>query len=334
MDPKEYAAFRQQFGTTCQQDTNKAAADLRSFLQQHADITPSQTYLLYQNLVGAYSTIRKDDTAALAILDEALSKFPPTREERFLLINAKVHVLQSAGKLDEAQSLLETEWPKAVANGQTLSLLETYVASLNRRGQDDKALQILQQLAMEQMEWLSASGPPLHLKLLIDQLVRRDDLAQAESWAKLALLLCSYDERSIETVTQWLVRVWRARYISAAKVSELTAALQKADASSPLHAVKLPALDTAVLTRHLEAASASPQRVVLLLALGRDRDAMLAARALMLDQPQSNAGVLEVCRVFKAHDLNFKRADAFLEYCKTGQGENPMTAFLQETAGK
>jgi hypothetical protein len=61
---------------------------------------------------------------------------------------------------------------------------------------------------------------------------------------------------------------------------------------------------------------------------------MATARALMLDQPQSNAGMLEVCRVFKAHDLNFQRANAFLEFCKTGQGEDPTVAFLKETAAQ
>ncbi len=59
---------------------------------------------------------------------------------------------------------------------------------------------------------------------------------------------------------------------------------------------------------------------------------MLEARRLMIDQPRTNAGLLEVCRVFKFHDLNLKRANTFLEYVKSGQGANPVTDFLQETA--
>jgi hypothetical protein len=335
MDAKEFSAVSQQFYATCRQDPRQAIADLRRFLgQRAADLGEAQTRFFYQLLAQTYATSLKDTEAALAVLEEGSHKLPPDSEEQVSLLDTKANVLLGAGRQEEAQSLLEAEWPRVVAGNRTRLLLNTYITVLNLRGQDAKALEILRQMAIERLEHLSDNFPPPHLKLLLDQLVRQGQSAQAESWAKLFVLLCSYNESSLRTATQWLMGVWTAKYSSPAKVAELATALQNAGTPGPLHAVKLPSLDAAVLTRHLGAASLSPQRVVLLLALGRDRDAMLAARSLMLDQPQTNAGILEACRVFKAHDQNLQRANAFLEYCKSGQGENPVEAFLKETATK
>jgi len=38
----------------------------------------------------------------------------------------------------------------------------------------------------------------------------------------------------------------------------------------------------------------------------------------------------EVARVFKAKDLNLVRANQFLNYAKTGEGENPLAGFWEE----
>ncbi len=38
----------------------------------------------------------------------------------------------------------------------------------------------------------------------------------------------------------------------------------------------------------------------------------------------------QVARVFKAKDLNLVRGNQFLEYARTGKGENPLSAFWDE----
>jgi hypothetical protein len=335
MSGQEFEASKEQFNTTRKQDPAKAVADLRQFLQERAaDLAPNQTRFLYQMLALAQWSSLHDSKAALATLDEALQKLPPAFPERVYLHDAKAKVLLGAGKLEDAQTEIEAEWQKAVEGGQPFALLNTYIEVLNRRGKGEQALKILQEMAVGQMDAVSADSPPLHLKLLLDQLVKMNQAAAAESWAKLYFMLASYNERSLTEATQWLVKAWTAKYGTPAKAAELVAALQNPEAPSPLREIKLPALDAAVLQQRLDTARREPQRVVLLLALGRDRDAMLTARALMLDKPQTSDGILEVCRVFKAHDLGLKRANAFLEYCKTGQGQDPTVAFLKETDAK
>lgn len=46
-------------------------------------------------------------------------------------------------------------------------------------------------------------------------------------------------------------------------------------------------------------------------------------------EPDSPQAAAQVCRVFKAADLNLVRAQAFLVWTQ-GQGENPVPAFLAQ----
>jgi hypothetical protein len=334
MDSQSFGAFQKKFARVRMKDAAQAVADARRLLQEHTgDLTPSQTRLVYQEMALAYAKNLKDHTTALTTLEEGLQKLA-TSPEQFDLLDTKATLLLAAGKPEEARDVLDAAWPQAVAARSTTVLIGSYVAALNRCDQGERALEALQQVATARLDLFYDDFPPPHMKLLLDQLMTHDQAAQAESWAKLSFLLCAYNARSLATVTGWLSSAWMAKYGSPAKVAELTAALRNPDAPSPLREIPLPALDAASLGTRADKTTSVPRRVVLLLALGRDHDAMAAARGLMLDKPLSEEGILEVCRVFKAHDLNFKRANAFLEFCKTGQGENPVTAFLKETEAK
>jgi hypothetical protein len=334
MDGKKFDTFQKQFYASRAQDAAAAVAALRRSLQENiSDFTPKQARLLYQPLALTYSKKLKDNATAMAVLDEALQHLAAS-PERFFLLETKAHILLNMDNSEAAQSLLDAEWPKIMASHQSPELVATYVAVLNRCGQDERALQVLQRVAVVEMQRLSSSPPPPHLKLLLDQLMAQNQPAQAESWAKICFMLCAYDELSLATTTQWLASAWMAKYGFPSKVAELSAALANPEVANPLREVKLPDLYAAVLKRGLESLKPPPQRMVVLLALGQDHEAMVAARALMLNQPLTNKGILEVCRVFKAHDLDLKRVNALLEYCKSGTGENPVLAFLKETEAK
>jgi len=64
----------------------------------------------------------------------------------------------------------------------------------------------------------------------------------------------------------------------------------------------------------------------------RYQDAMMAAQEAMAqaDAQGMIAALNEVARVFKARDLNLVRANQFLSYAKTGQGQNPLAGFWEE----
>lgn len=46
------------------------------------------------------------------------------------------------------------------------------------------------------------------------------------------------------------------------------------------------------------------------------------------------AALRQFARCFRAHDLSLQRANAFLQYHATGQGDNPLKALEQELTGR
>lgn len=312
------------------QDATQVVAAAREFLQKEG-LSPADKMVVYNAMANIQSTNLKDKAAALATIEEALQKLPASGG-RLPLIESKASLLLALGRAEEAETLLQEQWPQVVKAGQTAKLLPVYVAVLQRRDKATAALQLSQQVITDQLQ---AAGSDEDLfELMVSQLLAAGREGEALGWAKLNFMLCPYQEKSLQGALELLVRVWTAQKLSPAPAAELAKALQSADTPSPLREVKMPALDTTVLRRQLEATGKPAQRITLLLALGEDRQAMLAARRLMLDKPTSNEGVLQVCRVFKAHDLKLQRANAFLEYYKSGAGANPVAAFLQETEPK
>ena len=104
--------------------------------------------------------------------------------------------------------------------------------------------------------------------------------------------------------------------------------------------MKLPPADARVLSGFLAASNAVSQdrevRVSVLLWLGRNREAMEAATS-GADKPPADAKserkrvMLEAARVFKAHDLSLRRANAYLAWAGNPEGQSPVEAFLRET---
>ena len=73
-----------------------------------------------------------------------------------------------------------------------------------------------------------------------------------------------------------------------------------------------------------------PENIHLDIITGHLHAAMLKALKLLENRQTSALGAREVCRVFKAADLNFNRADEFLNFLKTGIGDDPLEAFFME----
>ena len=120
------------------------------------------------------------------------------------------------------------------------------------------------------------------------------------------------------------------------KPALFAAAQSEVEAPNPLQEVAAPTLPAPVklaLQQRLQSEAnneASPSRVAMYLILGEHRLAMLEAREILLRDPTGAAGTAEVARVFKAADGDVARANAFLQFYRTGQGENPLNEFLRE----
>lgn len=332
-EPVPLATFLQRFNPLRTQNPALAVKEARQYLHDNV-LPPGQCCLLYQTVSTLQSRNLHDTPAALVSLDEGIQKLAE-QDERFPLILSKAKLLLAAGRNAEAAKMLREQWPAISGARQELAMLSAYAQALRASGQQEVALTLTRQVMTDWLEWLDYQNDLFGV--LIDQLVATNKLEEAESWAKLDFVLCPYAETSLRTAMQLLVKVWTAKYNSPAKVAELSFALAASSSTpltpgvvNPLQSVPLPTLPEAALRTRLSGKLPPGQRVVLLLALHDSQQAMVEARRLMLDQPASTDGVLNVCRVFKACDMNVLRANSFLTYYKSGQGENPVVGFLQE----
>jgi len=327
MDAKAFSEFNKKMNATRRDDPAKAVADGKLFAQGN-ELTPGQITQLYYGIANIQNSTLKDVPGTLATLDEAIAKLG-TNVERFRLIGQKATVLNAANRGAEVEALMQTHWADISKTTYYSQVLPVYVKALQKAGKNDDALKVTRTLLEARLE--QEARKPDIFRTLIDQLLATGQREEAAGWGKLFFMVCPYEERSLQASLELLSRIWTAEQVSPAKAQELLDAQQAADKPSPLVTVKLPTHDSAALRARLATVKAPEERLVLQLALGDFADAMTTARGQMLAKPDSSAAILQVCRVFKARDLKLKRANAFLEFYKTGQGINPLTEFEQET---
>lgn len=298
---------------------------------------------IYREVAQIQAGRLKDVAGALVTLDEAIQANSDTPQE-FNLVVAKSEILSKAGREDEALAFLSKEWPRLsqLDSSVKVSLLYYYAGILNRQNKPAQALKLVQEFAAAQPGQLLATekvkmtrnkaAEPVNaalIKLLIEQLRGSGQVEQALRWAKLNFVLAPYDEKALRTATQTLSELWAAQD-AAARTQELAEAMQDPAKPNPLRAIKLPEFDPEALAQQATTAQNPPERISVSLLSGDTQGAMIEAQRMVLSAPTAPAGLLEVCRVFKARDLNLKRANAFLDYMKTGEGVNPVTEFLKE----
>jgi hypothetical protein len=169
---------------------------------------------------------------------------------------------------------------------------------------------------------------------LVNNLAAQGQGDVALGYARLGWMVCPFDTKSISAATNIITATWLAADLNAGKGNAFIAAQNDSKLENPLTAVKLPTLDGAALDAAMGnlPASDTDGRITILLAQGKMRDAMLAARRGLLEHPSSdNSGaILEMARVFKAADLNLVRANAFLQYFQSGKGANLLDDFFKQ----
>lgn len=327
MEDKAFSEAYTRLSALRREDPNKVVAEARQIIDTPSGLSQGQSRLMYGLLASVEAAELKAPTAGLATIDEALAK-AKAPVDTFLLFDTKARMLVDAKRLEEAESLLAEKLPLAQAAGFAENLRTTYVAVLQKRGKTGEVLRVLNEGLRDNLE-SSRYALPL-LRALADQQLILGNEESAAGYAKLNFMLCPFDEKSTQDAMQLVVKVWTAKYLAQPKIQELIGAQQDPSKPNPLRDVKLPEITAADLQKRFELARDAPGRISVLIIKGDFKAAMVEARGLMLDRPASTEGVMQVCRVFKAQDLNLTRANAFLAYMKSGEGANPVTQFLQE----
>ena len=199
---------------------------------------------------------------------------------------------------------------------------------------------------------------------LASSLSKNGKTDEALGWAKLCYMTCDFTPEDLVSATRLLSQVWagrddygaigaftRAQRDEGTPAAEKPAAADKQTAAdkepppaNPLLNVELPTSSgawQAALSKTIDAVDGGVDKTLskkrhqilgLLIARGGKGDlarAMTLAKSLLREDPTSAEGAREVCRVFKAADLNTVRANQFIDYLN-GKAKSPFTSFDKE----
>lgn len=318
-------------------DPKAALAGARAWLGAHPNLAKDDPYTLsqvYEWLGWLHRVELHDYPGSQQVLDEGIALLS-TSFERQLIVGQKAQFLVWDNKAGQAEALLAREW--ALAQGGDIrrvdSLARPYVQLLqnsNRSAQAAAMLRELQEKYPGNVNWFPFEWMP---RLLVESQSKAGAGDEALSWAKLFWMAAPFREDRVNESTQLLLQAWKAADLTPAKGAAFLKAQEDAGAPNPLRDVSLPAFQPEMMAAQL-AEFNSPrlahEHITLRIIQGDWHQAMLEARAHMVANIDDPGAALQVCRVFKAADLNIVRANAFLQYLKDGQGQNPIAAFLKE----
>jgi len=152
----------------------------------------------------------------------------------------------------------------------------------------------------------------------------------------LRFVCAPYEADAIDRASRMLLKVWSAKDPEKKQLDEFARAQKDNAIANPLAAVSLPPVDEKLvaerLSRLTQSSEGARERGTLLLWLGDDKAAMRQAQKWLQLRGAEKTGAFEACRVFKAHDLNLQRANAFLGWLKAKEGPDPVQEFLKEEA--
>jgi len=174
------------------------------------------------------------------------------------------------------------------------------------------------------------------LRAICDAAKTAKDAKLTVSAAKLFYVLCDFKEDDLAKATESVAAALTASQGPGAAL-QFAKSQEDPDTASPLKDV--PLLELSDPEKLLAAAGEGNRnaRVNVFLATGQTAEALAEATEQMRQSagaaPQYLADALRnLARCFKAHDLNLLRANRFLEYHRTGEGENPLPVLEAELA--
>lgn len=330
--PDPYRAALKRFADQSKGDPQGAVENALAFLGAHSGNsknTRSSVAKLYRGVALLQMVKLHDVDAALSTVAQGEKTLGDQVPSPGYFLTVKSEILVRADRLDETEALLSPAFESFSQTKPAVAreLLGYYTTLLKRQNKHERALEVVQEFVADNPAFTNDLG-------LIEQMTQRLLMTkrtdEALGWAKLYWMLAPYQEAGLSDATSLLIDVWTAKFLTPVKAQELVAAMQDESTPNPLSAVALPTIERAAMQKQAAGARKAPDRIGYLLLSGDDRAAMIEAQKLVLNNPTSPEGALQVCRVFKAHDLNVNRADGFLTYYNMGKGENPVTAFLKE----
>ena len=172
----------------------------------------------------------------------------------------------------------------------------------------------------------------LYYERLFELQMKNGKKDEALTTARVGYCLCSFDQNSIEAMSNLVKKAFAARG-EIFRATQFFAAQEDASKENPLAAIPMPQVTQEQLDQMLAACGQDGRlKAAVYLYAGNFREAMLAAELHMAEAPAKDMlmALGQVARVFKAEDLNLVRGNQFLEYAKAGNGTNPLDAFWQE----
>ena len=301
--------------------------------QQIIDQFPDKVHSGYA-LVGLANihTRNRENEEALAKLDQVLDQFGSAA----LLGKAAVlKISLLANRLKDYPGGIEFAEAWLAENGDLMrnhdrATMAIYLAQCyDKSGQPEEAIGVFQQ------EILTSPALfiyPLYHERLLELQLRTGHPDDALTTARVGYALCEFDQTSIEAMSNLVKKAYASRG-EIFKATQFFAAQEDPEKNNPLFEVALPEVTPEQLDVMLMACGDDSRlRASTYLYAGDYREAMIAAQDYMAQAPAADMvkALGQVARVLKAKDLNLVRGNRFLDYAKTGEGGNPLSAFWDE----
>ena len=331
-DRKALEALKKEVADLAKTDPKAAATKVNQFLADRPALMP-------QTAIDAIATMAwieydglKDPDKAMQMDEWGLKKYAEY-SGCARLYGEEARVLAAEKRVPDAEALLKLHLTQIMQGRDTMGTMEIYAGLLEQDGNTDGLLTTLSQFMVAQPFFLNPDDKwwDLGYVRITNTLLKAKRPAEALSWAKLAFMECGYDARRVQRASRLLGSVWRADETAKAGMDGFLAAQKDPTLANPLALVPLPQVDPALMKDATGRIRGNTGLVSLFILSGSPKDAMWAVRGLN-DSPAVLA--TEACRVFKATDLNLKRANEFLQATQPGQGEAMIDKFLAEQAAK
>jgi hypothetical protein len=333
--PSDYSRLRDAMNT----DPANGIAATKDYLAKNPQLALSTRATMERLMALTYLAKLNDPKSGLAVLDAGMAevtKAPPSADQNTALATlliAEARIFTNDRQDQQAVDLMDKNMPAMLKSRSDVlhEGLVIYGKALDQLKQSKKMIPVIEQALVVNPAFMEDSWM---MGQLVNNLAAQGQGDVALGYARLGWMVCPFDTKSISAATNIITATWLAADLNAGKGNAFIAAQNDSKLENPLTAVKLPTLDGAALDAAMGnlPASDTDGRITILLAQGKMRDAMLAARRGLLEHPSSdNSGaILEMARVFKAADLNLVRANAFLQYFQSGKGANPLDDFFKQ----
>jgi len=335
-DRKAMVDLQKQLADVEKTEPQQAVTRYQQFLTDHPALTPSVAVSITAAIGQVYANGLKNTSKALETYETGFEKYKRYASSVRLLGEA-VKLLLTNKRGPEAASLIANDWSLITQANPIYSnpLMRAHADILKAEGKHDEIIAEITKQLIEAPAFLNDGPPEWHWRfnLLIDEILRKKRAGDALAWSKVRFMCCEYSVDAITYNTRHLVEVWTVRDPSAKEPHDFAAAQQDTSKENPLAKVPLPTVDAAAIEQALahlpQGKAGAHDRISLLLLTGQFKPAMHEAQQLLNDTASLHDGAAEACRVFKAADLNLKRANALLVFLKSGQGVNPVEEFLK-----